>query len=150
MKTKNCIFLGLGIIVGSIGLYFLNKKVRKCSKEKIKENADEKKRAEEIKDEMKTEKIIKERIYSEIKSKVKGKKSTKDIVRIIVPEIIENYGPRNRSELTNVCIRILVETVPFSKLNEVPKNIEELEELIGESGMYETYETYLEQIYSKK
>ena len=109
-----------------------------------------KKEYQEIIEEVETEGMIKARILKGIKNQVKGKISGKEILKVIVPEIIEKLEPKNRAEFKSACINIIVETVPLARIKEVPKNIEELEDLMRESETYETYENYLEQIYSKK
>ena len=94
--------------------------------------------------------MINERILGSIKAEVRGRKSVKEILKVIVPRILEETKPKNRGELKSRVIGILVSTVPVNKLGDVPRNIEELEALIKEVGLEKIYEGYLEELYKKK
>ena len=139
--------LGLAISVGYALVRIGRKKEKRCAEKEMRKI---KKEYQEIIEEVETEGMIKARILKGIKNQVKGKISGKEILKVIVPEIIEKLEPKNRAEFKSACINIIVETVPLARIKEVPKNIEELEDLMRESGTYETYENYLEQIYSRK
>ena len=145
-RTVNIILIGLGFTAGVVGSYYLLKSINKTLVREKQVEADKKEKEKEEKKE-EPEELLKTRI---IKSKIEKEKSVVKMVKILVPSVIQEFKPRNRTELKNYTLRILVETVPTSKLSEVPRNIEELEALIKKAEIYEEYELYLEELYSKR
>lgn len=144
MKKLGISLLTIGIISG-ITYLILNKK-KKTSEEHKKQQL-----SEEEKKELAFKKMIRKNIKEEKKIIIPTKfESVEEVVKNVAEETLKNpIGIKNRNEFKGTVIRRVINLVPISKMDDVPKGVEDLEEILKKSGLYEDYEKFLEHLYSK-
>lgn len=121
MKRNLLIALGIGLVAGSLGYFLIKRKREECVE------------------------VVEE------KEKEVESKNNQDIIESAVKEVVEESEFENPGDLLEkIVYRVVRNCSDFSILSDVPKNIEEVEEYMKEKGLYEKYESVLQEKYKRK